>query len=170
MKLFVHVMVVMTALAFAAAADAETVHQTLDGDKIHTGDGGNAVEKGKMESKKVDGAEGGTVARVKGDMEQWGYVTAWFGVPTPAGGSVIRFRVWVDGEKPAKYMLYVRGKDAQSQVGELKIPADATKDTFVTVDVPVTSAAEWSGLTIKKAEKSSLPSPWIDTVSVVLPE
>ncbi len=29
---------------------------------------------------------------------------------------------------------------------------------------------EWSGLTIKKGEKSDLPSVWIDTVSIVLPD
>ena len=45
----------------------------------------------------------------------------------------------------------------------------AAANSFVTVDVPVDSNQEWSGLTIKKADNSNLPSPWFDTISIVLP-
>lgn len=161
---------VLAMFVMAGMARAETIHQTINGDKIYASDGGSAVEKGKMEVKKVDGATSGEVARVKGDMNQWGYVTCWFGIPTPEGKSIARFRIYVDGQKTAKYMLYTAGKNGTNQVGELKVPADAKENTFVTVDVPIDAKQEWSGLTIKKAEKSDLPSPWIDTVSVVLPD
>jgi hypothetical protein len=166
--------VVTLALAMAAGAAPttnETVHQKLSGDQLHTGDGAKAIAKGVMEAKKVNGAEsdGGQVARFKGDMPQWGFVTAWFGVPAPAGKSVVRLRVYVDDQKTARCMLYTRDKSGQSGIGVLKVPADAKPNTFVSVDVPVTAAGEWSGLTIKKADKSDLPGPWIDTVSIVLP-
>src|SRR5688572_25952405 len=122
------------ALMFLAhAAVAERVHQTVNGDQIHTGDGSNAVAKGQMEAKKVEGAANGQVAQVKGNTAQWGYVTCWFGLPAPEGKSIARFRLYFDGQKTAKYLLYIRGKDGQTQVGELKLPADATANSFVTV-------------------------------------
>jgi hypothetical protein len=157
-------------LVMSGAALAETVHQTVNCDKIRTGDGGNAIEKGKMEAQKVEGADSGQVARMKGSVGQWDYVTCWFGLPAPVGKSIVRFHIYVDGQKTAKCLLYIRSESGQTMVGELKIPADAKEKSFVTVDVPVDAKAEWNGLTIKKAEKSDLPSPWIDTVSVVLPD
>ena len=166
-------MVVLALLALSGLSLAETVHQTMPGAKLYTGDGGNAVAKGQMETKKVEGAEaaGGEVARVKGNMQQWGFVTAWFGLPAPEGKSIVRLRVYNEaGQKAAKYMLYTRNKEGQNGIGDLKLPADAKENSFVTIDVPVTAKAEWNGLVIKKAEKNDLPSLWIDTVSVVIPE
>lgn len=158
-------------LILGGVALAESVHQSMPGTKLYTGDGGNAVAKGQMETKKVEGAENGEVARVKGKMTQWGFVTCWFGIPAPEGKVIVRVRVYNEaGVKTAKYMLYTNGKAGQSGVGELKLPADAKENTFVNVDVPVNSKDEWSGLVIKKAEKNDLPSPWIDSVSVVIPD
>jgi hypothetical protein len=167
MKSFV---VLSAIVALAAVTRAETVHQTIGGDKIYANDGGNAVAKGKMEAKKVDGATSDQVARIKGDMKQWGYVSCWFGLPSPQGKSTVRLRIYVDDPKVAKCMLYTVNKSGQNGIGVLKIPADAKQGTFVNVDVPVETDAEWNGLTIKKAEDSALPGPWIDTVSVVLPD
>ncbi|MFA4943922.1 MAG: hypothetical protein WC789_04395 [Lentisphaeria bacterium] len=163
-------MVAAVVVFLGGVALAGRVHQSLPGDKLYTGDGGNAVAKGQMETSKVEGAESGQVARIKGNLPQWGYVTCWFGIPAPQGSSLVRLRIYVDGQKPAKCFLYTSGKDGQNLVGELKVPADAKAGIFVAVDVPVTAKEEWSGLIIKKAEKSDLPGPWIDTVSVVLPD
>ncbi len=160
----------LTLALAATAVHAETVHQTVPGKSFLLGDGSNAVAKGKAESKDVSGAKSGAVTRVKGEVNQWGFVTAWFGIPTPAGNSIVRLRVYVDKEKPAKFMVYVNTGEGQINLGELKIPADATPETFVDVDVPVKMDREWSGFTIKKAEKSDLPGPWIDQVSVILAE
>jgi len=158
------------AIIWVSPAMAETVHQKVQGTKLFTGAGGNAVAKGQMETKKVEGAESGEVARVKGSMNQWGYVTAWFGIPTPAGECTIRFRLYNEaGEKNAKYMLYIAGQAGNSGFGELKIPQDAKENEFVTVDVSISVSTDWNGLTIKKADKTDLPSPWIDTISVILP-
>jgi hypothetical protein len=160
-----------TAVAvLTTGAVAETVHQSVPGDQVSTGDGGNAVEKGQVEVKKVDGASNGQVARVKGSMGQWGYVNYWFGIPAPVGKSVVRLRIYCDGQKTAKYALYMHGKSDQVWLSELKIPADVKTNSFVTVDVPANATAEWGGLTIKKTEASDAPSPWIDTVSTILPE
>jgi hypothetical protein len=155
-------------LIVSGLAMAESVHQSVPANKLYTGDGGNAVSKGQMETKQVEGADGGQVARIKGDMKQWGFVNCWFGLPAPEGKSVARLRIYVDSQKTAKFMLYIRTKDEQTSIGELKIPADAKEGTFVNVDVPVDSKTEWSGLVIKKADTSDLPSPWIDTASIVL--
>jgi hypothetical protein len=64
----------------------------------------------------------------------------------------------------------MHGKSDQVWLSELKIPADVKTNSFVTVDVPANATAEWGGLTIKKTEASDAPSPWIDTVSTILPE
>lgn len=162
-------------IAFAGftTAQAEMVHQTVPGAKLHTGDGGNAVAKGQMETKKVAGAEGeaGEVARIKATMNQWGYVTAWFGLPAPQGKSVIRIRFYNEaGQKAAKYMLYIAGQAGKTGFGELKVPADAKENEFVTIDITVNASQEWNGLTIKKVDKTDLPSPWIDTISIVMPD
>jgi hypothetical protein len=173
MQLRKTLIVTVALLGFGMLALAETVHQSLPADKLYTGDGGNAVEKGQVEAKKVVGAEsaGGQIARVKGSMGQWGFVVGWFGVPTPAGKSIVRVRLYNEpGGKVAKYFLYTRNDKGSNGIGELKIPANTPEDTFVNVDVPVNASAEWSGLVIKKAEKNDLPSPWIDTISIVLPD
>lgn len=164
------VLALFAIVSLCDTAVAETVHQTVPSAKIYTGSGDNAIDKGVMEVKKVDGATNDQVARIKGNMNQWGYVNCWFGVPAPAGKSIVRIRVFNDGQKTAKYLLYIRTSGGQHMIGPLAIPADAKENTFVDVDVPVNASDEWSGLVIKKADKSDLPSPWIDTVSVVLPD
>lgn len=157
-------------IGFCTVAMAETVHQTVPSGKMLMGDGSSALKKGKLETKASDAATDKQVARIKGDMPQWGYVACWFGLPAPQGKVIVRIRVLVDDQKAAKYLLYTKTKTDQVMIGELKLPADAAAGTFVNVDVPVNSPEEWSGLIIKKAEKSELPSPWIDTVSIVLPD
>jgi hypothetical protein len=164
---FLALTAVLAVTLFGGIALAETVFQTVKAGDLFTADGGNAVDKKQVEVQKVDGADGGQVARIKGDMVQWGFVNAWFGQPAPQGKSTVRVRLYVDGQKTAKYALYIHGKN--DSVAELKIPDDAKEKTFVSVDVPVDSDQAWSGLSIKKIETSDLPSPWIDTISIVLP-
>jgi len=154
----------------ASFAFAETVHQSVPADKFQTGDGKNAITAGAVESKTIEGAGGGLVARLKGSVQQWGFVNCWFGLPAPQGKSIIRFHIYVDSDKVAKTLLYIRGQGGADMVGELKLPADAKEKTFVDVDVPVDAKEEWSGLVIKKAEASNAPGFWIQSVSVVLPD
>jgi len=154
----------------ASFAVAETVHQTVQADKLQTGDGKNALTAGTTESKTIEGAGGGVVARLKGSVPQWGFVNCWFGLPAPQGKSIIRFHIYVDSDKVAKTLLYIRGQGSADMVGELKLPADAKEKSFVDVDVPVDAKEEWSGLVIKKAEASNAPGFWIGSVSVVLAE
>jgi hypothetical protein len=150
---------------------SETVHQTVEGVNANTGDGGVALAKNVTEAMTTPADAGSTkVARVKSSMVQWGYITFWFGVPVPAGNVVARFKVYVDGSDTADYALYTNAPNAHDTiVGHLLIPADAKKNTFVDVNVPISSTAEWSGLILKKAEVADKPSPWISSVSIVLP-
>lgn len=157
-------------LAATAFAFSEKLHQSLPAKSFRTGDGKDAVEKGVAETREVKDAESKVVTRVKGDMNQWGYVTAWFGVPTPAGKSTVRLRIYVSEEPTAKYMTYINTAKGQVTLGELKVPGDAKPETFIDVDVPVDASTEWSGFTLKKADTSKLPSPWLDTLRVILPE
>ncbi len=168
MRCFASAVVIL--LIAALTAHAETVHQSLPANRLSTGDGANAVTKEKAETKEVDGAESTVVTRVKGTMNQWGFVTAWFGIPAPAGESIVRLRIYVSEEETAKYMTYINTKEGQKTLGVLSLPADAKPGDFVTVDVPVKAKEEWSGFTIKKADTSDKPSPWIDTLSIVLPD
>lgn len=147
---------------FFARAQA---YQTAEAESAYKGDGSAAKQDGQLEIKTLDGA---TIARVKNSMTQWGYVTYWMGLPTPAGSSKIRFRVYKTDEPIARYLIYVKSTEGQQMVGELTLPADAENDSFVTVDIPVDSTTEWSGIVVKKASADELPSPWIDTVSVLV--
>jgi hypothetical protein len=158
-------------LCLATVALAETVHQKADADKAYASGGGagSAVEKKLMEVKPEEKAESGKIARVAGSVQQWGFVSYWFGIPTPAGKATLRFHIYVDDGKVADFGVYKVTKSGQDFLAKLKIPADAKPKTFVDVDVPVDSKDEWSGITLKKMEKSDDPSPWIDTISVVLP-
>lgn len=149
------------------SAIAETIHQKAPADAALKGDGKTA--KDLLELNSVAGADSGKVVRIKGGLGQWDYVAYWFGLKVPAGDSILRFRVYNDGTAPAEYMVYFRDANGQNMLGKLEIPADAKKDEFVNVDFPVSASEEWSGVIVKKAEKSDKPSPWIDTVSSVLP-
>lgn len=146
---------------------AETVHQKAPGDSALKGDGKSA--KDVLETNTVAGADSGKVVRAKGSLGQWDYVAYWFGIKVPAGDSVLRFRVYNDGSATASYAIYMRDANGQNMVGKLEIPANAAKDSFVDIDLPVTASEDWSGVIVKKAEKSDKPSPWIDTVSAILP-
>ncbi|HPO90802.1 MAG TPA: hypothetical protein P5105_03590 [Victivallales bacterium] len=126
-------------------------------------------EKNKMEIKEVKGAEEGKVARVKGSMNQWGFVSYWLGIPTPDGKSTIRLRVFHDGNSPAIFAVYIN-LEGQKFIKKIEIPEDAENNTFVNIDIPVETDAEWSGIFLKKFEKSDKPSPWIDSITVLLPE
>lgn len=161
--------IVATLLALATAAYAESVHQTANGDKAYTGEGAMAVEKKVVEVKDEPKAESGKLARVKGSCPQWGYVTYWFGIPAPAGKSVIRLRVYVDGQDAAKFSAYLASPEGQVPAGAIQLPEGAKTDSFVNIDIPVDAKKEWGGLAIKKAEQSDKPGPWIDNVSVLLP-
>jgi hypothetical protein len=159
------------ALCLATVSFAETVHQKSEGANAYASGGGagSAVEKKLMEVKTEEKADSGKIARVAGSVKQWGFVSYWFGIPTPAGKATLRFRIYVDDDAVADFGVYRVSKSGQDFLAKLKIPADAKPKTYVTVDVPVDSKDEWSGITLKKMDNSDKPSPWIDTVSVVLP-
>jgi len=152
---------------FTHTAPAETVHQKAPGESALKGDG--KLAKDVLETKAVEGADSGKVVRAKGSLGQWDYVAYWFGIKVPAGDSVLRFRVYNDGDATASYAIYMRDENGQNMIGKLEIPADAAKDSFVNIDIPVSATEEWSGVIVKKAEKTDKPSPWIDTISAVLP-
>jgi len=154
-------------LLFTLNSLAETVHQKAPGESALKGDGKSA--KDVLETNTVEGADSGKVVRAKGSLGQWDYVAYWFGLKVPAGDSILRFRVYNDGNPAASYAIYMRDENGQNMVGKLEIPADAAKNSFVNIDIPVSATEEWSGVIVKKAEKSNKPSPWIDTVSAVLP-
>lgn len=155
--------ITVIALFFAIFANAgEEVHQKAQGEAP-------TKEKAKMEIKEVKGAEEGKIARVKGDMNQWGFVSYWLGIPTPDGKSTIRFRIYNDGQPTSTYAVYIN-VDGQKFIKKIEIPADAKANSFVNIDIPVEADAEWSGIFLKKFEKSDKPSPWIDSISVLVPE
>ncbi len=154
-------------LLFTLNSQAESVYQKAPGEAALKGDGKSA--KDVLETNPNTQADSGKVVRLKGSLGQWDYVAYWFGLKVPAGDSVLRFRVYNDGNPAASYAIYMRDANGQNMVGKLDIPADAKKDSFVDIDLPVTATEEWSGVIVKKAEKSDKPSPWIDTVSAVLP-
>lgn len=153
------------------SAYSETIHQTMQGEDafISGGGMGSALSKGVIEVKSIPDADGGKVGRVVGTAGQWAFVSFWFGQPAPAGKVIIRFKVYNDGSDIAAFGVYTDVKGAQNLVTRFHLPPDAKKDSFVTIDVPFTSADEWSGLVFKKIENSTKPGPWIDSVSIVLP-
>ncbi len=154
-------------LGVALSGFAADVHQKTEGEGAYVG-GQNAVKAGKMEAKEVAEASAGQVARVPGSMNQWGFVSYWFGLPTPEGKSIIRFRVYVDETPTSTYGVYIAGKFGQKFIAKLKVPADAKPGTFVDVDIPVSHDEEWSGVAFKKFEKNDNPSAWIDAVSTLV--
>lgn len=154
-------------LLFTFTAPAETVHQKANGEAALKGDGKSA--KDVLEVKPSAEAGSGNLVRVKGSVGQWDYVAYWFGLRVPAGDSILRFHIFNDGSDTAAYMIYIKDANGQTMLGKLEIPAGTPKDSFANVDFPVKATDEWSGVIVKKADKSANPSPWIDTVSAVLP-
>jgi hypothetical protein len=162
-------LVVVGVLGMALSGFAASVHQMVEGEGAYVG-GQNAVKAGKMEVKEVEGASKGKVARVSGAMNQWGFVSYWFGLATPEGKSIIRFRVYVDETPTSTYGVYVSSKSGQKHIAKLKVPDDAKPGTFVDVDIPVEYDEDWSGVAFKNFQNNDKPSLWIDTVSTLIVE
>jgi hypothetical protein len=148
-------------------ASAETVHQTVPGEAAMTAGGAKALDKKQIEVKNLP--EVGNVARVVGTMSQWGFVNFWFGLPAPAGKVIVRFKIYVEDGETASYAAYIKKEGSEPLVHKLQIPADAPKNTVVTVDIPVDLPNEWNGLALKKIVASDKPSAWIQSVSIVVP-
>lgn len=148
-------------------ARAESVHQTLTGDAARTSGGQDALAAKIIETKDLPSGE--KIARLVGTTPQWGFVNYWFGIPAPAGTVTLRVKVYVDETEPASYAFYIKRAAGEPLVKKLEIPADAAKNGFVTVDIPVESTDEWNGLAFKKIAASDKPSPWIGSISVVKP-
>ncbi len=155
----------------SVSAYSETIHQTVQGEAAYApgGDSGSAFTKGLIDVKDVPDAEGGKVGRLKSTAGKWSYISYWFGIAAPAGKSIIRFRIYVDGTDTAGLAVYSQVKSGQNMLAQLVIPSDAKPGTFVNVDVPCAATEDLSGVTIKKTDTSARPGPWIDSVSVVLP-
>lgn len=160
-----HILFASALLLACSFARAETIHQRVDGSAAHKGDGGKAVAAGVVETKTFANVE---AARVTAAMNQWGYVTYWMGLTTPPGAATVRVTIFNTGEPTATYGVYISG-GSKDPVGKLTLPAGAPKDAPVNIDIPVNLDKEWSGITIKKFSSDSLPGPWIQSVSVVLP-
>jgi hypothetical protein len=146
---------------------ADTIFQTVRGEDASAPGGGTAADKKLTETKDIEG--GAKVAHVVGSMNQWGYISFWFGQIVPAGKVVIRVNVYVDDTATAQYGVYADFKSGQALLKKLTIPADAKKGTIVAIDLPVDQPEEWNGVLLKKFDSSTNPSPWIDSVSVVVP-
>ncbi len=162
-----YISLTLAAALLASASVSANVYQSTEAESAYRADGssGSATQNNLLEIKEVDGA---TLARIKGSMTQWGYITYWMGLPTPAGASTIRFKVYNTGEPTGRYIIYIKDDSGQQQLGEFVIPADAPKNEFVNVDFPVNKQNEWAGIIVKKASTDNLPSPWIDSVSVLV--
>jgi hypothetical protein len=148
------------------SAYSETPPQTVGGETAIGPNGGTALEAKVIEVKSLPGNV--KVARVVGSEHLWGFVNYWFKNSAPAGQSIVRVRVYVDNTAAAHYGIYVHALGDVLQ-GKLFIPASTKKNTFIDVDVPVESPKEWNGVSLKKMETSNKPSPWIDSVSLVMP-
>ena len=146
---------------------AESIFQSVRGENASAPSGGTAADKKLTETKDIAG--GAKVAHVAGTVPQWGFISFWFGQMVPAGKVVIRFNVYVDDTATAEYGIYAQLKSGQTLLGKLTIPADAKKGSIVAIDQPVDQPEEWNGVLLKKIENSEKPSPWIDSVSVVVP-
>jgi hypothetical protein len=162
----IHTLIITLAL-LTATTQAQTVHQTLNGDAARTGENASAVEKKVVETKTTPD---GTVARVAGTVTQWGYVNYWFGLPAPAGKATLRLNIYVeDPDQLNSYAAYIKREGQDPLVLRFKLPADAKKDTFVNVDIPVDVPQEWNCVTLKKIVANETPGYWIKTISVILP-
>jgi hypothetical protein len=152
----------VVAMTFALSMNAcagETLLQTVNGDKA---DGGGEV---KAEPK----AESGKIARArKGQLSLWGVLPYHTERPVPAGKSIIRFRIYVDGQESALFKPHISISSGHMPVGIVfQVPAYAKAGSFINVDTSVDSPEPWSMIPFKKAEESDKPGPWIDTISVI---
>ncbi len=161
------IITLLAAFAMSTVATYAGIHQSTEGENAYSSAGGSALDAKLIETRDVAGA---TVARVPGSMNQWGFVNYWMGIPTPAGASTIRLRLYNDGSAAAKYILYISVNGSQKMLKPIVLPADAAVDSFIDVDVDVQADGEWSGIILKKADASTNPGPWIDSISVVLPD
>jgi hypothetical protein len=146
---------------------SETVYQTIAGSTVDAGDGRNIETMTSAAA-----TDSSKALRVKGAFPQWASVLFRFGPPVPTGKAVVRFKVYIDGTDTATYALYLVAPTGHDyEVGIFQIPADAEakKNSCINVDVPINAAAEWSELLLKKTEKSDKPSPWIGSISIILP-
>ena len=146
---------------------AESVHQTLAGEAAMTPSGAPALKEKLIEVKEAPSGE--KIARPVGSLPQWGFVNYWFGIPSPAGESIIRAEIFVDETETAPYAFYIKRDSGDPIVKKIEIPADAAKNTFVTIDIPVDHNQEWNGLGLKKIAASQNPGPWIKSITIVKP-
>jgi len=153
-------------LLAGGSAYSETVHQTTRGEDAFAGEGAKAIDKKIIEVKEI--SDSGKVARVVDSVPQWGYVNYWFGLPAPAGASILRVKLYVDENETANYAFYIKKADGEL-IEKLQIPADAKPNSFVSIDIPVDLPQEWNGVALKKTDNSDKPGPWIDSISVVVP-
>lgn len=148
------------AMMMGTSVLAENVHQVTEGETLYQ-------NKNLLEIKEMEKASAGKIARVKGDLSQWGFVTYWFGNPAPAGDSTVRVRVYVDKDPTSMFALYTVSKGQQKWLKKLELPKDAKKGSFVDIDIPVKADKEWSGLAFKKFEDCDDPGVWVDKVSII---
>lgn len=153
-------------LLASGTARSETIHQTAQGEVARTSGGADAAAQKLIEIRDLPSGE--KVARLAGSTPQWGFVNYWFGLPSPAGESTLRVKVWVGEEETGSYAFYIKKEGGDPIVKKLEIPADAPKASFVTIEIPVDMPQEWNGLALKKIAASDKPGPWIDSISVVL--
>lgn len=153
-------------LVASGTARSESIHQTAQGEVARTSGGADAAAQKLIEIKDLPSGE--KVARLAGSTPQWGFVNYWFGLPTPAGQTTLRVKVWVGDEETGSYAFYIKKEGSEPIVKKFEIPADAPKGSFVTIEIPVDMPQEWNGLALKKIAASDKPGPWIDSISVVL--
>lgn len=163
----------MTAMILMAVTvlKAEKIHQKINGDAAVLQNQSSAVASGAMEVKEVkDGDRTVKVARPSGKVEQWGFVSYWMGLATPAGKAILRIRIFVDDDDPAHFSVYkISATGAHEGVKPIRIPDDAKTGSFISLDISLESAENWSGLALKKTEMTANPGPWIESITVVLP-
>jgi len=160
-----------TALTFglllAGNLSAQTVHQTLKGEAAFAPSGSSAEKEKLVETKEI--TDIGKVARVVGSAPVWGYVNYWFGIPAPEGRSILKVDIYFDGEETAPFAFYIKREGGEPLIKKLELPADAQKDSIVSVEIPVEMEQEWNGVAMKKIAASDKPGPWIQNISIVRP-
>lgn len=165
MKPLIYTVVLTLGLAFTPLAYSQDTHQKVEAEAASTAEGKSALESDLMVSMEQ---EDETVAQIKAELPQWGYVAFWIGIPAPEGNSTIRFRVYNTGEPAAKFIVYIMQDETQKMIAPLELPGDAAANAFINIDIPVEFDSEYSGIILKKAEDEPSPSLWLDSVSVVL--
>jgi|GEM_PF-1704965 len=154
-------------LLFAGNLPAQSVHQTLKGEAAFAPSGGSAEKENLIETREIPDI--GKVARVVGSAPVWGFVNYWFGIPAPEGNTILKVDVYFDGNETAPFAFYIKREGGEPLIKKLEIPADAQKDSIVSVEIPIELDHEWNGVAMKKIAKSDQPGPWIREISVVRP-